>query len=79
MPENKILHKDQVLGKIKNLIPIAKMGRPPKDNKLIFKVILWTTRNGTTWRDLPECFGSWKNIYNRFCKWRNTLDIVSHF
>ncbi|MCC9295127.1 transposase [Clostridium sp. WLY-B-L2] len=49
-------------------IPIAKTGRPPKDNRLIFNAILWIARSGAAWRDLPERFGSWKTVYSRFCK-----------
>ncbi len=25
--------------------------------------------DGVPWRDLPERFGSWKTIYNRFSRW----------
>ena len=32
--------------------------------------ILWRTRTGAPWRDLPERYGSWKTIYSRFRRWR---------
>lgn len=26
-------------------------------------------RSGAVWRDLPERYGSWETVYNRFRKW----------
>lgn len=31
--------------------------------------ILWRTRTGCPWRDLPACYGRWKTIYNRHRRW----------
>lgn len=62
---------DEQWNQIKNLFPVAKTGRPPKDNRVMFNAILWIARSGAPWRDLPERFGSWKTVYSRFCKWRN--------
>lgn len=56
---------------IKALFPVAKTGRPGKDNRMIFNAILWIARSGSAWRDLPERYGSWKTVYSRFCKWRD--------
>ena len=53
---------------IKDLFPIAKTGRPPKDNRVMFNAILWLVGSGSVWRDLPERYGSWKTVYSRFCK-----------
>lgn len=36
---------------IKDLLPISKIGRPPKDNRLMFNAILWIARSGAAWRD----------------------------
>lgn len=27
------------------------------------------TRSGSAWRDLPECYGNWKTVYNRHRRW----------
>jgi len=43
---------------IKDLFPVAKTGRPPKDNRVMFNAILWVKKSDAAWRDLPECFGS---------------------
>lgn len=41
---------------IKDMFPKVKTGRPPKDNRLMFNAILWLTRSGVAWADIPERF-----------------------
>lgn len=31
--------------------------------------VLWRTRTGSPWRDLPVGYGSWKTVYNRHRRW----------
>lgn len=31
--------------------------------------ILWRTRTGSPWRDLPASYGCWKTVYNRHRRW----------
>ena len=44
-------------------------GRPPKDNRVFIEAVLWWRRTGVPWRDLPEDFGPWKTVFNRFDRW----------
>lgn len=44
-------------------------GRPPKDNRNFVEAVLWWRRTGVPWRDLPEQFGPWKTVFNRFDRW----------
>ncbi len=37
---------DKQWNQIKDLFPVAKTGRPPKDNRLIFNATLWIARSG---------------------------------
>lgn len=30
---------------------------------------MWRTRTGSPWRDLPQCYGNWKTVYNRHRRW----------
>lgn len=80
MPIRRYEITDEQWEQICSLFPIAKTGRPPKDNRLMFNAILWIARSGSAWRDLPERYGSWKTVYSRFCKWRDdgTLFAVFH-
>lgn len=31
--------------------------------------VLWRTRTGSPWRDLPAAYGCWKTVYNRHRRW----------
>jgi len=31
--------------------------------------MFWVLCSGAPWRDLPERYGSWKTLYNRFNRW----------
>ena len=47
-----------------------KGGHPPAvSNRLFFEALLYWGRTGIPWRDLPEEFGAWDAIYNRFRRW----------
>ena len=64
---------------IKDLFPVAKIGRPPIDNCFMFNEILWIVRSGAAWRDLPQRFGFWRTVYSRFCKWRDDGTLLDIF
>ena len=45
-------------------------GRPyTTDHRVTVEGILWIARTGAPWRDLPECFGKWGTVYQRFNRW----------
>lgn len=66
--------RDDQWERIKELLP----GRPEtvgvtaKDNRLFVNAVLYRYRTGIPWRDLPERFGSWKLVYNRYNRWSKT-------
>jgi transposase len=33
--------------------------------------MFWVLRTGAPWRDLPERYGPWTTVYDRFCRWRD--------
>ena len=39
------------------------------DNRTAFEAIVYRFRVGCPWRDLPESFGKWDTIYQRFSRW----------
>lgn len=46
-------------------------GRPRADDRLILDGVFWVLCSGTTWRDMPERYGPWSTVYQRFRDWRN--------
>lgn len=51
--------------------PPKKMGRTPRDRRVIVNAILWILRTGAPWRDLPEEFGPWATAWDLFDKWNS--------
>src|ERR1700732_1562734 len=47
----------------------GKRGGQWKDHRLLLNGILWTQATGAPWRDLPERFGPWQTVYDRFRRW----------
>lgn len=39
------------------------------DHRAVINGVLWRTRTGCPWRDLPEDYGNWKTIYHRHRRW----------
>jgi len=48
----------------------SRAGSPPVlSDRLFIEAVLYLARTGTPWRDLPEAFGRWDAVYNRFRRW----------
>jgi putative transposase len=51
------------------------IGRPDQqgstgsDNRMFVEGVLWLVRTASPWRDLPEAFGDWNNVFRRFTRW----------
>src|SRR5262245_8032665 len=43
-----------------------------KDDRFMLNGILWRLNTGAPWRDLPERFGPWQTVYDRFRKIRKS-------
>lgn len=57
---------------IRDLISTTKKtGRPRNDDRLMFNGVLWIVCSGAAWRDLPERFGAWSTVYQRYRDWRD--------
>ena len=44
-------------------------GRHGSDDRNFIEAVLWWRRTGVPWRDLPDVFGPWKTVFNRFDRW----------
>ena len=47
----------------------GRAGRPWADHRTVVNAVLWRTRAGAAWRDLPSGYGPWKTAYNRHRRW----------
>jgi transposase len=56
---------------LKDLLPAerGRKSRPAHDNRTIVNGILWRIRTGAPWRDVPEKYGKWMTVYQRFRRW----------
>ena len=39
------------------------------DHRMVINGVIWRTRSGAAWRDLPGAYGNWKTVYNRHRRW----------
>lgn len=51
------------------LPPNDRRGNQWKDHRLVINDILWALSDGGRWRNMPDQFGKWKTVYERFRLW----------
>ena len=44
-------------------------GHPWADHRRILNGLFWKLHTGAQWRDIPERFGPWKTIHDRYRRW----------
>src|SRR3954463_8774512 len=62
---------DAVWEKVAPLLPgkASDPGATARDNRLFLEAVLWRIRTGSPWRDLPQGFGRWNSVFQRFRRW----------
>jgi transposase len=55
---------------IEPLMPMDRRGPKPQNNRQIINGMFYILRTGSPWRDLPERYGPYTTVYNRFNRWR---------
>jgi transposase len=68
--DRRVLRNDQ-WERIAPLLPgkAEDPGRSGADNRRFVEAVLWIVRVGAPWRDLPEAFGKWNSVFQRFRRW----------
>lgn len=53
-------------------------GRPWNDHRTMMNAMVWILRTGAPWRDLPEKYGPWQSVYDRFSRYESdgTWDMI---
>ena len=66
---------------IRPLMPPPSRGRAWADHRRTVSGVLFWASTGIQWRDLPERFGPWQTVYERFRRWQKDgtwLRILRH-
>lgn len=71
---------DEMWARVEPLLPAVKgpMGPPFQPHRPILEGMIFRSRTGVPWRDLPREFGAWQTVHRRFSTWSKdgTLDRV---
>jgi transposase len=63
---------DEQFALLEPLLPPKKAtGRPRSDDRTVLNGLLWKMSTGASWRDIPERYGPWQTVYERFRLWRD--------
>lgn len=61
---------DEQWERLQGVLPKRRPGpRSIVGDRLFVEAVLYRAKTGIPWRDLPERFGPWKSVYNRFSNW----------
>jgi transposase len=62
---------DAEWGRLEPLLPdrTPRRGGRWTDHRVVINGVLWRTRTGCPWRDLPASYGSWQTVYDRHRRW----------
>ena len=62
---------DAQWARIEKRVPgkVGDRGQHGADNRLFVDAVLWIARTGAPWRDLPDEFGKWNSVFQRFRRW----------
>ncbi len=57
--------------RLKPMVPGGGKGKrgPRSNNRRFLNALLWLTRSGGRWRDLPERFGNYQTVKRRYYRW----------
>lgn len=62
---------DEQFELIRDLLPLnGRRGGQWNDHRVTLNGIFWILHSGAQWREMPERYGNWKSVYDRFARWR---------
>ena len=61
---------DEQWRRLQRVLPPQRSGPAAiRGDRLFIEAVLFRAKTGMPWRDLPERFGPWKSVFNRFSNW----------
>ncbi|MBN9685230.1 IS5 family transposase [Corallococcus sp. NCSPR001] len=63
---------DAEWGRIEPLLGSRSGPHSKRGDRDFINAVVWRVKTGVQWRDLPERFGHWKTVCNRFHRWAKT-------
>lgn len=54
---------------VRTALPPRRGPEPKMGDRAFIDAVLYRAKTGVPWRDLPERFGPWKTVYNKFALW----------
>jgi len=77
-PKRRYELTDEQWALIAPLMPKTKPGGRWNDHRTTLDGMMWVLKSGSPWRDMPERYGSWKSVYDRFRRWSadGTIDRI---
>ncbi len=52
-------------------LPVGEYGPYPERLRQQFEGVIWKFRTAAQWREMPDRFGAWSTVHNRFRQWRD--------
>jgi transposase len=70
---------DEQFELIRDLLPAnGRRGGQWNDHRVTLNGLFWILHSGAQWREMPERYGKWPSVYDRFNRWRRdgTIDRI---
>ena len=70
---------DEQFSLIADLMPASgRRGGQWNDHRTVLNGIFWILHSGAQWCEMPERYGAWQSVYDRFNRWRKdgTFDAI---
>ena len=71
MPPRRYELSDEQFALIEPLLPAPTRGRKRADDRTTLDGVFWKLCSGAPWRDVPERYGKWQTVYERFKRYRD--------
>lgn len=61
--------RDEAWQRIEPLLPKQTRGGKWNDHRTTLNGMFWILNSGAQWRDMPDRYGTWQSVYDRYRRW----------